>query len=126
MKKNGLLDHPELQKMILKKIFDSREEEYWYSNFIGDSKYSLWVFFSYLDVDLLEKGFLIKGFQYEICSRDSRDLQEYFIRSKFFEEITNQKKLIDLCLEEAFRFLPDALSGEWEAAMNGLNGFRAT
>ena len=38
----------------------------------------------------------------------------------------SDRKLIDLCLEEAFRFLPDALSGEWEAAMNGLNGFRAT
>lgn len=38
----------------------------------------------------------------------------------------DDRKLIDLCLEEAMRFLPYAMRGEWETAMNGLNGFRAT
>ena len=37
----------------------------------------------------------------------------------------DDRRLIDLCLDEAMRFLPDAILGEWETAMNGLNGFRA-
>lgn len=35
------------------------------------------------------------------------------------------KALIDACIDEAIRFMPLAIEGEWEKAMNGLNGFDA-
>lgn len=35
------------------------------------------------------------------------------------------KALIEASIEEAMRYMPLALAGEWEKAMNGLNGFDA-
>jgi len=35
------------------------------------------------------------------------------------------RRLIDLCIEEALHVLPDAVSGNWPIAMNRLNSFRA-
>jgi len=35
------------------------------------------------------------------------------------------KQLIERCIDEALRFMPLAIRGEWEQAMNNLNGFRA-
>lgn len=35
------------------------------------------------------------------------------------------KQLIGRCIDEALRFMPLAIMGEWEQAMNNLNGFRA-
>ena len=37
----------------------------------------------------------------------------------------DDKSLMDECIDEAIRFMPLAISGEWEKAMNGLNGFNA-
>lgn len=34
------------------------------------------------------------------------------------------RERIDACIDEAVRHMPDALAGEWEHAMNALNGFR--
>ena len=35
------------------------------------------------------------------------------------------KALIDRCIDEAIHYMPLAVAGEWEKAMNGLNGFSA-
>lgn len=37
----------------------------------------------------------------------------------------DDKALIDQAIDEAIRFMPLAVAGEWENAMNGLNGFNA-
>jgi len=34
------------------------------------------------------------------------------------------ERIIYECLDEALRFMPDAVSGEWQLAMNQLNGFK--
>jgi len=36
-----------------------------------------------------------------------------------------ERRLIDQCIDEALRALPDAARGNWPIAMNRLNGFRA-
>ena len=36
----------------------------------------------------------------------------------------NEARIIYACLDEALRYLPDAVSGEWQHAMSGLNGFK--
>lgn len=35
------------------------------------------------------------------------------------------RTLIETCIEEAMRYMPLAIAGEWEKAMNSLNGFDA-
>ena len=35
------------------------------------------------------------------------------------------REVVDECIEEALRHLPLAVEGDWESAMNALNGFRA-
>jgi len=34
-------------------------------------------------------------------------------------------EVFERCIDEALRFMPLAIMGEWEQAMNNLNGFRA-
>jgi hypothetical protein len=35
------------------------------------------------------------------------------------------RRLIDLCIEEALHVLPEAVRGNWPIALNRLNSFRA-